>query len=60
MIIDLQVDDLNSMYEEMYVDKFGDVDERDFFDKDGYLWIPFSETDSQRCSNLSFLIDYQK
>ena len=33
------------MYEEIY-DKSRDVDERDFFDKDGYLWIPFSETDS--------------
>lgn len=41
----MQVDDLNSLYEEIY-DKSRDVDERDFFDKDGYLWIPFSETDS--------------
>ena len=46
----LQVDDLNSMYEEIY-DKSRDVDERDFFDKDGYLWIPFSETDSTTTLN---------
>ena len=45
MYVYVQVTDLNSMYEESY-DKFRDVDERDFFDKDGYLWIPFDETDS--------------
>ena len=33
------------MYEDIY-DKSRDVDERDFFGKDGYLWIPFDETDS--------------
>ena len=33
------------MYQDIY-DKSGDVDERDFFDKDGYLWSPFDETDS--------------
>lgn len=38
------------MYEEIY-DKSRDVDERDFFDKDGYLWIPFSETDSTATLN---------
>ncbi|XP_078379081.1 retinoblastoma-associated protein-like isoform X2 [Oculina patagonica] len=46
----VNVDDLNSMYEEIY-DKSRDVDERDFFDKDGYLWIPFSETDSTATLN---------
>lgn len=40
------------MYEEIY-DKSRDVDERDFFDKDGYLWIPFSETDSTATLNGS-------
>ena len=33
------------MYEDIY-DKSRDVDERDFFDKDGYLWIPLDETAS--------------
>ena len=33
------------MYEDIY-DKSRDVDERDFFDKDGYLWIPLDETES--------------
>jgi len=41
----LNVNDLNSMYEDIY-DKSRDVDERDFLDRDGYLWIPFDETDS--------------
>lgn len=41
----LNVDDLNSMYNDIY-DKSRDIDERDFFDKDGYLWIPFDETDN--------------
>lgn len=38
----LQVDDLNTMYNEIY-DKCGDIDERDFFDASGYLWIPFGK-----------------
>lgn len=46
----MQVKDLNSLYEEIY-DESRDVDERDFFDKDGYLWIPFSETDSVETIN---------
>ena len=33
------------MYQDI-CDKSGDVDERDFFDKDGYLWIPSDETHS--------------
>jgi len=41
----LSVNDLNSMYEDIY-DKSRDVDERDFLDRDGYLWIPFDETES--------------
>lgn len=43
--VHVQVNDLNSMYEDIY-DKSRDVDERDFLDRDGYLWIPFDETDS--------------
>lgn len=33
------------MYNDIY-DKFRDIDERDFFDKDGYLWILFDEIDN--------------
>lgn len=46
----LDMDNLNSMYEEI-CDKCGDIDERDFFDKDSYLWIPFSESDSSGTLN---------
>ena len=38
------------MYEEIH-DKSRDVDERDFLDKDGYLWIPFSEEDNTATLN---------
>ena len=42
----LQIGDLNSIYEEVCA-RSGDVDERDFFDKNGYLWIPFNEEPSE-------------
>ena len=45
-----QVNDLNAMYEDIY-GKSRDVDERDFFDRDGYLWILFDETESVRTFN---------
>lgn len=48
----LQIGDLNSIYEEVYT-RSGDVDERDFFDKNGYLWIPSnqeaSKVEHERC-----------
>lgn len=42
----LQIGDLNSIYEEVCA-RSGDVDERDFFDKNGYLLIPFNEEPSE-------------
>ena len=41
------------MYEEIYA-KSGDVDERDFFDKDGYLWIPFNKAETQSPSKVRY------
>lgn len=49
------MDELNSMYEEIH-GKHGDVDERDFFVKDGYLWIPFSETDRWEVLNFVSIV----
>ncbi|KAM7444356.1 Retinoblastoma-associated protein [Porites harrisoni] len=48
----LNVDDLNTMYNEIY-DKCGDVDERDFFDASGHLWIPFSKEESIATCDLN-------
>lgn len=42
----LKIGDLNSIYKEVCA-RSGDVDERDFFDKNGYLWIPFNEEPSE-------------
>ncbi|XP_022791806.1 retinoblastoma-associated protein-like isoform X3 [Stylophora pistillata] len=42
----VKIGDLNSIYEEVYT-RSGDVDERDFFDKNGYLWIPFNQEASK-------------
>jgi len=46
----LEMDELNSMYEEI-CGKCRDLDERDFFDKHGHLWISPSETDSNGTCN---------